>query len=338
MRDGGWAVGQCALAAAIAWALGQVLLGHPRPFFAAVAAVVCLGLRPVQRLRRVVELAVGVTVGVFVGGVVVSVIGSGAWQIGVVVAIALLIALALDGGPLVTAQAGLQAVFVVALPRIPGQSLARWEDALIGGLVALAVAALLPADPWRLAHRARHDVLTDLATVLRQTAVAARDVDPPAAGFALTAARATQAGLTTWVEAVRAGREITQLTPLHRSRSRTTWEREALLASSVDRAVRNLRVLVRRVLFAVGGGDALPARLPGLLEDLAATLEVLDADGADAVVAPLVDYAARLDPAALGLHGLSETVVVAQLRSSVVDLLEGAGIDPDRARAVLPAV
>ncbi|MCW2778339.1 MAG: hypothetical protein JWN17_2064, partial [Frankiales bacterium] len=141
LRTSAWSVAQCGVAAGLAWALAHALLGHQRPYFGCVAAVVCLGVRAAQRLRRVAELAVGVTVGVAVGDALVEVLGAGAWQIGLVVTVALLLAVALDGGPLLVAQAGLQAVFVVALPRTPGSGFARWQDALVGGATALLVAA-----------------------------------------------------------------------------------------------------------------------------------------------------------------------------------------------------
>lgn len=337
VRHGSWAVAQCAIGAGLAWAAASALLGHDRPFFASVAVVVCLGLRAAQRLRRVLELAVGVTLGVAVGEALVGVIGAGAWQIAVVVAIALVLALALDGGTLVTAQAGLQAVFVVALPRVPGNDFARWQDAMVGGVTALLVAALLPADPWRPARRAKRALLRELAEAIRLCADAVRHDDRAEAAFALSRIRATQAGLTSWADAVRTGHEITQLSPLRRRGAQQVWEFEHDLASSVDRATRNLRVLVRRVLFAVGGGDPLPSTLPDLLEELAAVLDQLcDDDGGDRAVAQLTALAARLDPESLGATGLSGNVVVAQLRSAVVDLLEGLGVDPDRARSALP--
>jgi hypothetical protein len=46
--------------------------------------------------------------------------------------------------------------------------------------------------------------------------------------------------------------------------------------------------------------------------------------------------APTLDPSALAGGDLSETVVVAQLRSAVVDLYEIAGVDQDAAKAMLP--
>lgn len=338
VRSGGWSVVQCSVGATVAWALATGLLGHERPFFACVAVVVCLGVRAAQRLRRVAELAVGVTIGVAVGDALVGAIGTGAWQIGLVVGIALVLALALDGGTLVTAQAGLQAVFVVALPRVPGGDVERWQDAMIGGATALAVAALLPATPWRPAHRAGAGVLRELAAVLRDCATALREQDSASAAFALARARGLQPGFDRWVEALTTGRDITRLSPLRRDTGHV-WQAQSALAAGVDRATRNLRVLVRRVLFALGDADPLPPPLAALLEQLAAALEGMASDvGGDQsrAVAALTELAALLDPRTLG-GGLSASVAVGQLRSAVVDLLEGCGVAPERARASLPA-
>lgn len=337
VRAGWWSVLQCSVGASVAWLLATGLLGHERPFFACVAVVVCLGVRAAQRLRRVAELAVGVTVGVAVGDALVGLIGTGAWQIGLVVGIALVLALAVDGGTLVTAQAGLQAVFVVALPRVPGGDVARWQDAMVGGLTALAVAALLPAAPWRPAHRAGQHVLAELDEVLRECARSVREVDAATAAFALARARATQPALERWVEALATGRDITRLSPLRRDTAHV-WERQSELSSGVDRATRNLRVLVRRVLFALGDGDPLPPALPALLDELAGALQLMaaDLDGPqDRAIAALTEVGGRLDPQLLG-GGLSAAVAVGQLRSAVVDLLEACGVDPLRARAALP--
>ena len=337
VRDGWWSVLQCSVGAAAAWALSTYALGHEAPFFACVAAVICLGTRASQRLRRVAELAVGVTLGVAVGDALVGSIGSGTWQIALVVAIALLLALALDGGTLVTAQAGLQAVFVVALPRLPGGDVARWQDAMVGGAVALAVAALLPASPWKAAHRAARAALRDLAEVLRECAGALREADPGQAAVALRRARATSPALVSWGDALLTGRDITRLSPLRRDTSHA-WADQSRLAAGVDRATRNLRVLVRRVLFAVGEAEQLPDALPALLEELADVLVLLaeDVDGSqDRALRALAELAGRLDPEQLS-GGLSAAVVLGQLRSAVVDLLEAVGVAPDRARAALP--
>ena len=334
-------IAQCALAAGLAWSLAQALFDHDRPFFASVAAVVCLSVRQAQRLRRVAELAVGVTVGVLVGELLVRQIGTGAWQIAVVVAIALLLAVALDGGPLLTVQSGLQAVFVVGLPRVPGAEIARWEDALVGGATALLVAALVPTDPWRRSRRAAGRAAMGLAEALRQAAQGARTRDPAVAADALASARGTQIALDDWAEQLATGRDVARLSPLRRDRGGAMLARGQLLEQGLQRATRNMRVLVRRVLFAVETDEALPERLPELLDGLAVMLQVLaaDPDSAQEQVRPAVQaYAAGLDPRALPGDSLSTAVVIAQLRSAVVDLLEGLGMTNDEARSALPAL
>ena len=64
---------QCAVAAATAWWVASALLGHVRPFFAPVVAVVALGVSYAARLRRVGEVVAGVALGVAVGDVFVRV-------------------------------------------------------------------------------------------------------------------------------------------------------------------------------------------------------------------------------------------------------------------------
>ncbi len=338
VRGGSWAVLQCSVGASVAWYLSTSLLDHDRPFFACVAAVLCLGVRAAQRLRRVAELAVGVTLGVAVGDALVGLIGQGAWQIGVVVGIALILGLAVDGGGLVTVQAGLQAVFVVALPRVPGGEFARWQDAMIGGLTALAIAALLPASPWRPAARAGAESLRELAGAVRECAKSVSADDTSTAAFALTRARATQPGLDRWAEALRTGRDISRLTPLRRDTGHV-WEAQSRLATGVDRSSRNLRVLIRRVLFALGQADPLPPALADLLHQLAGILDgMAERVGGDQseTLAELSTFGAMLDPEVLS-GGLSASVVVGQLRAAVVDLLEAVGAAPGPARAALPS-
>ncbi|MGB8650401.1 MAG: FUSC family protein, partial [Mycobacteriales bacterium] len=207
VRAGAWGAAQCGLAASGAWAFSTEVLHHLRPFFASVAAVVALGLSGGGRLRRTAELAVGVAIGVAVGDLLVGLIGQGAWQIGVVVFVGLLLAVAVGGRGLVVSQAGLQAVFVVALPRLPHSGLHRWQDAIVGGATALLVAALLPQDPWRQVVRLRCGYVAELAAVLRDTSAGVRTGSATAAAEALARGRALEPALTRWDEALAAGRD-----------------------------------------------------------------------------------------------------------------------------------
>ena len=331
VRGSWWGVGQSALAGALAWQAAVWLLGHPAPFFASVAAIVSLSLSYLGRIRRIVEISIGVTVGVLVGDLVVAQIGRGAWQLGVVVLIAMAAALLLDGGVLITTQAALQAVFVTALPPPPGGYLGRWQDALLGGLVALGVAFALPPDPRTGLRREAADVVHTVARALRLSAAAARAGDGERAFTALELLRGTEPELEGWRTAVRAGDEI------------RTHQRAV---APIDRAVRNLRVALRRMVTVVedaaAGGPAVEPALAACLDELAGAVHTLtgalrdpDGEGGRRAVAALTALAARLDPEPLATS-LSTTVVVAQLRSSVVDLLQVPGLSEEKARALLP--
>ena len=297
-RAEAWGSVQCGLGASLAWAFSVHVLGHPRPFFASVAAVVALGLRAGQRLRRTAELAVGVAVGVLIGDLLVGLIGSGAWQIGVVVAVALLLVVAVGGGGLAVTQAGLQAVFVVALPRTPHSGFHRWEDALVGGAVALLVAALLSGDPWREPRRLRAGYTTELATVLRDAADGIRASSPEVLVDALDRSRQLEPRLQEWDEALVTGRETNLLSPLRGDRG-DRWSGAERLALGLTRGSRNLRVLLRRSLAALQEGQALPGCLPALLDELALALDLASAEGPHAAAA-LLALAPRLDPVTLG--------------------------------------
>jgi uncharacterized membrane protein YgaE (UPF0421/DUF939 family) len=331
VRSGAWAAGQCGLAAFLAWELSTRALSHPSPYFAAVAAVVSLGLRSDARIRRTGELALGVSAGILVGDLLVSLLGQGAWQIGVVVFVALLIAVSLGGTGLAITQAGLQAVFVVALPRTPHSAFHRWEDALIGGSAALLVAALLPADPWKQARRLQAEYLHELAQVLRDTARGTRNAATGEAAEALGRGRALEPVLAVWKDALVAGRETSRISPLRRDRG-DFWPRSAALHLGLTRASRNLRVMVRRVVVGLELTQPLPLGLPELLEHLADALEETDP------VPPLLALAAKLDPVPLEATTLSAQVVVGQLRVAVLDLMEGFGVEPKAARSALPAL
>jgi hypothetical protein len=327
---GAWSAGQCGLAAAGAWAFSTQVLGHNRPFFAAVAAVVTLGVSGGGRLRRTADLAAGVALGVAVGDIWVSLFGQGIWQIGIVVFLALIAAVAINGGGLAVSQSAVQAVFVVALPRTPNSGFHRWQDALVGGATALLVAALLPNDPWRDARRLRGRYLGELSAVVRLTATAVRTGSSTVAAEALGRGRLLEPVLIRWESAIEIGRETTRISPLRRSDSSD----EKRLVLGLTRSTRNLRVMVRRTMVALETGDPLPERMPDLLDELAL---ILDPDHQD-VVDHLLTFAAQLDPLTLQAGSLSGQVVVAQLRVVVVDLLEGLGLESSRAREALPTL
>jgi uncharacterized membrane protein YgaE (UPF0421/DUF939 family) len=325
-------IAQCAVAAGLAWFVANDLVGHARPFFAPIAAVISLGVSLVSRLRRVAELVVGVALGVFVGDLLISVIGSGAWQITLVVALAMAVAVFADGATLLVAQAGASAVLVATLLP-PGDvgGFDRFIDALIGGATGLLVAAVLPSDPVGPVRRQARTLLDELAAVLEQTAGALRERDAEAAAAALDRARASQPLIDELREALRGGREVTRVSPLLRRRRRVLG-RFAELAERADYAMRNARVLVRRAYAALCDDEPAAPGLADVLGELATAVRALTAqlgrDG-DRVLArePVLDavrhareLAGKLTP------GPSEVVIMAQLRSIALDLLQATGM------------
>ena len=73
-------------------------------------------------------------VGIAIADALVAAIGTGTWQIGVVVALAMVAATLVGGGPLLASQAGASAVLVATLqPPDGGVDFGRALDALVGG-------------------------------------------------------------------------------------------------------------------------------------------------------------------------------------------------------------
>ncbi|MBR7193484.1 aromatic acid exporter family protein [Gordonia sp. SCSIO 19800] len=335
---------QCALAAGASWWIAVEIFDHPDPFFAPIAAVISLGLSLGQRWRRAAELVGGVAIGILVGDLFISLVGEGAWQIMVVVALAMTVAVFLDDGPLVPMQAASSAALVATL--LPPGGVAGFHraiDALIGGLVGILVGALLPVNP---ASRARRDAAGVLATVrdaARQLATGLRERDEELIAAALEAGRGTQAEINKMRSDMTGGREVTRISPLYWG-SRMRLDRISATADPIDNAVRNFRIIARRSLGLTQRGVAVQPELIEIIDDLAGAFEVLRAmmmadpgdepDQADA--ARVIRSIVRKARADLVTNSeLSEAALLAEIRSLLVDLLMTAGLRRSSALATL---
>ncbi|RCG31093.1 aromatic acid exporter family protein [Sphaerisporangium album] len=332
---------QCAAAAAIAWVVAKEVLGHPSPFFAPIAVVICIGVALGRRVRRMLEMVVGVGLGVGVGDVLIARIGSGPWQIALVVALAMAVAVLLDEGPVIALQAGSSAVLVATLlPPSGSGGTARMLDAFVGGFVAIATVALLPSDPVALVHRHGRVVLDELAEALEGAAEAIAGRDIPLAADSLDKARGSQAAVERLRDALQTGRETAFLSPL-RWRTRGRLARYQAASTHIDHALRNTRVLLRRTLAALRDGEPMHPDFTGVLYGLAEVARLLRdelASGVEPEQARRVALSlARAGHTALvGDTGFSSGVVAAQVRSITVDLLVATGMDRDAAMASLP--
>lgn len=335
---------QCAIAAGLAWWFALDVLGHPQPFFAPIAAIISLGLSLGRRWRRSVELLAGVVIGILVGDLLIIQIGTGVWQIVVVVALAMAVAVFLDDGPLIPMQAASSAVLVATL--LPPGGIGGFHraiDAFAGGVIGILVGALLPVNP---ASRARRDAAGVLATVrdaARQLADGLRTQDDEVVFAALQKGRGTQNAITTMRQDMSGGREISTLSPLYWG-SRVRLQRLSATADPIDNAVRNFRIIARRSLGITQRGEQVQPELIEIIADLSGAFEILrqmmladpggSPDHADAArVLRSIVRKARSD--LTEQWGMSETALLAEVRSLLVDLLMVAGLRRASALATL---
>lgn len=329
LRSKSFAIGQCALAAGVAWLIAKDLLGHDTPFFAPIAAVVSLGTSYGQRLRRVAEVTAGVAVGVLLGDLFVFWLGSGAWQIAVVVALAMSVAFLLDGGQLMVTQAAVQSIVVTTLIVSPGGALTRWTDALIGGGVALVAATVVPAAALRRPREQAARVLRKEADLLRAAADVMIGGDLDRALDLLADARATDYLIAELRSAADEGLAVVASSPF-RVRHKPGVRRMAELVEPLDRSLRSTRVLMRFVAMAAYRRRPVPPGYPLVARELASAVDLV----ADELSADRMAAAAQPALIAVGMatselpreDALSVEVMLAQLRAVVTDLLMLTGM------------
>jgi uncharacterized membrane protein YgaE (UPF0421/DUF939 family) len=339
LRAKSFQIGQCAVAAAVAWVLASDVLGHPTPFFAPIAAVVSLGTSYGQRLRRVAEVTLGVAIGVLVGDVLTQLLGSGGWQIALIVSLAMSTAVMLGQGVLFVNQAAVQAIVVSTLVPSAGEAFIRWTDALIGGGVALVAAAVVPRAPLRRPREQAGIVVRKLSLLLRAAGQSVLDGDAERALDVLHDARSTDELVTELRAASEEGLSVVRSSPFrrrHRGRVRAMAE----LVEPLDFALRNTRVLVRRVAVASYRHQPIPASYADLLEELAGCTDAIaDELGEGRAATSVRDRLVALGRASSQVERTSELsaeVVLAQVRSLVADLLAVTGMDPLAATDQIP--
>jgi uncharacterized membrane protein YgaE (UPF0421/DUF939 family) len=339
LRSKAWHIGQAAVAASLAWVVAKELLGHDTPFFAPIAAVVSLGTSYGQRLTRVAEVTVGVAVGVLVADLLVLVVGTGWWQLALVVTLAMSTAFLLNAGSLFVTQAAVQSIIVATLLPHPDQALLRWTDALVGGAVALVAAAVVPAAPLRRPREQAAVVVRKIASLLRTAAESAHDGDLDRALEMLESARSTDPLMRELQAAADEGISVVASSPFRR-RHRGQVRRMAELVEPLDRAMRNTRVLVRRVAVAIYHREQLPRAYALLCSDLADAVDEMAAilergeiaSGARAALVRIGVGTAEVER----VTDLSAEVVLAQIRSIIVDLLQITGLDTIEATDAIP--
>ncbi|MER7894517.1 FUSC family protein [Micromonospora sp. NPDC094482] len=333
---------QAGLAATLAWLVAHELLRNPEPVFAPTVAVTTLAASVGQRVRRIVELIVGVALGVGVGDALLAGVGTGPWQLGTVVVLSILAALILGGGAAVVLQAAATAVLIATLsPSTRDLEVPRFVDTLVGGIVALVVTSvLLPLNPLRVINQAAGPALDMLADQLTSAAQALRDRNAGQAQAALDRLRRNKAEVQALTDAAQGAKEATTLSPISWRRRRGMLRHYAASAEPIDRAMRNSGTLIRRAVTLIEDREPIPDEMVNAVERLSESVQALRqefASGKDPRRAreQLQEAIREAGRAYRKQVGFSGGVVIAQVRTAASDLIVASGCSQNEANQLV---
>ncbi|MGZ4592233.1 MAG: FUSC family protein [Actinomycetes bacterium] len=343
LRDQWPWVAEATLAASVAWLVDTRLVGHQQPFFAPAAALIVLGQARGLRMRRAVEVVLGVAGGVLVADVVAQALGPHTTvTIFTVILMTLTLAVAVGAGPVFTVQAAVSALYVAVVAPPTGAAVpSRFVDALIGGGVALVASQLAVArDPVAQLARETRQTFAEVASVLEEIAAALAAQNESAAVAALQRARQSDAAVDRLETAVLAAGEALRFHVRRRQRLGGVNAVESAVRQ-VDYVVRNVRVLARAGVTLLRLKVAPPPELAVALRQLAAAVRAVDDAFAAELGDPAHDARRRFQQAeetaldAVRTAGqllpegppLALVMIVGQVRATVIDLLRGAGAD-----------
>jgi hypothetical protein len=198
---------------------------------------------------------------------------------------------------------------------------------------------VVPRAPLRRPRQQAAVVVRKIYELLRGAADVMRDGEVERALALLADARATDVLIRELQDASDEGLSVVASSPF-RLRHREPLRRMAELVEPLDLALRNTRVVVRRVAVAAHRREPLPRGLAVLCAELA--------DAADLVAEELENdrMPAAAQPALLGVafataqvertHDLSAEAILAQARSIVADLLRITGMGVIESTDALP--
>ncbi|MGI9085853.1 MAG: FUSC family protein [Aeromicrobium sp.] len=324
------------LATSIAFLIATEVLDHEQAFFAPVAAIVALISGGGARVRTVLELVLGVATGVLVGELLILGIGRGAWQMALVVALAVVVGTLLGLTGLALTQAATSSVLLTAVIPFAGTgnpAVTRFLDALVGGLVGLAMVLLIPRNPVRDIDREVQTFLTRLGGVLTLVASALREGDSGHADRALDRARGMQPLVDSMRETANNVAEIARISPM-RWRQRAHVQLYTATVIDLDNAVRDARVLARKTSALLRHHEQVPSDMALAIDALAGAIGIFaddlsEQDDFDEARGELVQ-AARMASLALPTAAtMNSASIAAQVRSLAADLLYASGYSRD---------
>lgn len=326
---------QLSVGAGIAWFVAHNIVGHQQPFFAPIAAILIVVVGVARRRRTALELVLGVSVGILVGELLITVIGRGGWQIVVVVALAVLLATFLGLPGFARNQSATSAALIAAIAPIAGTgnvAVNRFGDALVGGIVGMVMTVVVPGNPVRHLDRQVQTVLRGLADLLDLVTDALQHHDAGPAWTALQQARALQPTIEKLGGTATRADEVARMSPL-RWRQRRHVRLYSGALSDIDNAVRDARVLSRRVHTMLRQRESPPRRMVDAVGHLANAVRVFsddltEQDEFDEAQEKLVKAAREATQALPGSATMNLAATAAQVRSLASDLLYATGSTP----------
>ena len=328
------------VAAVAAFLVSKYLFGHPTPFFAPVAAWICLGFTKNKNPRRVAELGAGAVLGVLTAEVAMRIVGSGWWQIGLVLVIAALGARFTDKGDLFTLQAGVNAMVVMVMGPAAGNApVSRVVDAMVGGLVALLFSAALPRDLTARPRRYVRMAQASLAHTLDHVADGLGRGDGEALLGALDDLEQARRAIRAAQDVASSAQAIAGVNPLMRSSRPRLAEIDRQLGL-LERATSGVETLIRQGRGVVAEAGPSP-RAAGLVVQARSVVNAMRKAVADwkpplRARALATGLAAGCDPGDLHEEGWREAVLVSVMRTVAIDVLQMTGLSRLQARALLP--
>jgi uncharacterized membrane protein YgaE (UPF0421/DUF939 family) len=333
---------QLVVAVIASYSFAHFVLGHPTPLLSITVVLSTLGFARDARPRRVLELAIGMLIGIILSELILIIVGQGVWQIALVLFVTLLVARAASKNPAFAIAAATQGMLVMLLPAPPGGPFVRSIDALVAGVVALLVTALVPRDPTRISRRDARNLASFLSQGMSSMIEGLLENNQPAASLAVDRFRRTQQLIDDWTVSLDSAKAIAQISPFLRHQL-PALKRQSDLLLGFDLAARHLRVIARRVFFLLRDGLG-RVELSELLGSVATAIDLLgesidDPSATERARAVLAEIAPTLDPETFVPNApVTESVIVLLVRPLVVDLLVATGLTADEARDLLPAV
>ncbi|WP_346537411.1 FUSC family protein [Micromonospora sp. DPT] len=327
---------QAGLAAGLAWFVADSVLDNAQPLFAPAVAIGVIAGAIGKRVRRSGELIAGVVVGAFVGHWLIRLTGTGPARTGLVVALAISVAVLFRGGGAAMAQAGSTAVLLGLVTGGPDLAVPRTTSALVGGVAALAVALLiLPLNPLRVVRRAAGPTADLFAGQLTAAAQALAGRDLTRADEALRAFTAGKARRQQTAEMIGAAQEVAILSPWRRRRLGMI-RRYQYAVEHFDNVYTSGREMMRWIVTTIREGESVPASLPAAIEHLGEALRLLHRDflagrEPEPTRARALQAIEEADEACAEGLEFSGNAVVAQLRAAVSELLQASGLPEDEA-------